>query len=144
MRKSSIVLQLSEMNNEKGIFFRCLKSRPLMRDGGLHFHVMLCGRGLRATHIHRPITTFLTAKLQLYFIYAAYFRIFFCFVIYDSFLSILLHSQTLQSTVPLRRLCGSEDSMATAMGGRRVRGAASSQDDGRRRSRCLPLTMANR
>lgn len=42
-----------------------------MRDGGLHFRVMLCGRGLRTAHIHRPITTFLTAKLQLYFIYAA-------------------------------------------------------------------------
>ena len=50
-----------------------------MRDGGLHFRVMLCGRGLRTTHTHRPITTFLTAKLQLYFIYAAYYRKFFLF-----------------------------------------------------------------
>lgn len=131
MRKSSIVLQLSGMNKEKGIFFRCLKSCPLMRDGGLHFRVMLCGRGLRATHLHRPITTFLTAKLQLYFIYAAYFRNFFFFVIFCSSLSTPLHSQTPQSTGPLHRLCGSADSMATAMGGTLSQGAASSRGDGR-------------
>ena len=48
-----------------------------MRDRGLHFCVMLCGRGLRTTHIHRPITTFLTAKLQIILICAAaYCRIF--------------------------------------------------------------------
>ncbi len=31
---------------------------PGMREGGLRSKsVMLCGRGLRATHIHRPLTT---------------------------------------------------------------------------------------
>ena len=45
-----------------------------MREGGLHFRVMLCGRGLRTTHIHRPFTAFPAAKIQLIFIYAAYFR----------------------------------------------------------------------
>ena len=40
---------------------------PLMRGGGLHFHVMLCGRGLRTTHIHRPLTTyFLGVKISLF------------------------------------------------------------------------------
>ena len=39
---------------------------PLMRGGGLHFHVTLCGRGLRTTHIHRPLTTyFLGAKISI-------------------------------------------------------------------------------
>ena len=37
-----------------------------MREGGLRQSVMLCGRGLRATHMHRPITTyFLGAKLGI-------------------------------------------------------------------------------
>ena len=66
------------------------------------------------------------------------------FVIYDSFLSIRVRSQTPQSKVPLRRLCDFEDSMATAMGGRRARGEASLRDDGRRLSRYRQPTMANR
>ena len=40
----------------------CLNSRPLMREGGLHFRVMLCGRGLRTPHTHRPFTTFLVQR----------------------------------------------------------------------------------
>ena len=41
-------------------------SCPNSMVGGLHFHVMLCGRGLGATHIHRPITTYvLGAKVQI-------------------------------------------------------------------------------
>ena len=40
---------------------------PLMRRGGLHFRVMLCWRGLRTAHIHRPLTTyFLSAKISLF------------------------------------------------------------------------------
>ena len=40
---------------------------PLMRGGGLHFRVMLCWRGLRTAHIHRPLTTyFLGAKISLF------------------------------------------------------------------------------
>ena len=40
---------------------------PLMRGGGLHFHVMLCWRGLRTAHIHRPLTTyFLGAKIGIF------------------------------------------------------------------------------
>lgn len=40
---------------------------PLMRGGGLRFRVMLCGRGLRTTHIHRPLTTyFLGAKISIF------------------------------------------------------------------------------
>ena len=39
---------------------------PLMRGGGLHYRVMLCGRGLRTTHTHRPLTTyFLGAKIRI-------------------------------------------------------------------------------
>ena len=29
-----------------------------MREGGLRQSVMLCGRGLRTAHTHRPITTY--------------------------------------------------------------------------------------
>ena len=35
-----------------------LNSCPFMRVGGLRRYVMLCGRGLRTTHMHRPITTY--------------------------------------------------------------------------------------
>ena len=53
---------------------------PLMRGGGLHFHVTLCGRGLRTTHIHRPLTTyFLGAKISIFPLSSKYF---------DSFLQI--------------------------------------------------------
>lgn len=39
-----------------------------MREGGLCQSVMLCGRGLRTAHMHRPITTyFLAAKIVLIF-----------------------------------------------------------------------------
>lgn len=68
---------------KKASFCRCLSFCPLMREGGLHFRVMLCGRGLRTTHIHRPITTFLAAKIQLFYICAAVLENF--FFIYDSF-----------------------------------------------------------
>ena len=75
-----------------------------MRDGGLHFCVMLCGRGLRTTHIHRPITTFLTAKIQLYFIYAAYYRFFFLFryllfflIQFNAFTNASIHGATSSS-----------------------------------------------
>ena len=38
-----------------------------MREGGLHQSVMLCGRGLRTTHMHRPITTYFPgAKLGVF------------------------------------------------------------------------------
>ncbi len=38
---------------------------PRMREGGLRsLSVMLCGRGLRTTHIHRPHTTYF--QLQKY------------------------------------------------------------------------------
>lgn len=37
-----------------------------MRVGGLRFCVMLCGRGLRTSHMHRPITTYLDAKIQFF------------------------------------------------------------------------------
>lgn len=30
---------------------------PLEREGGLRINVTLCLRGLRTTHIHRPVTT---------------------------------------------------------------------------------------
>ena len=41
---------------------------PLMRGGGLHLRVMRCGRGLRTTHTHRPLTTyFLGAKIVFFF-----------------------------------------------------------------------------
>ena len=51
---------------KKGIRKGCLFSCPLMRGGGLHFHVMLCWRGLRTTHTHRPLTTyFLVAKVGI-------------------------------------------------------------------------------
>ena len=47
---------------------------PLMRGGGLHYRVMLCGRGLRTTHIHRPLTTcFLGAKIGIFLLSSKYF-----------------------------------------------------------------------
>ena len=47
---------------------------PLMRGGGLHFRVMLCWRGLRTTHTHRPLTTyFLSAKIDISPVTAKYF-----------------------------------------------------------------------
>lgn len=44
-----------------------------MRVGGLCFCVMLCGRGLRTSHIHRPITTFLFAKIQFFTLMLLFF-----------------------------------------------------------------------
>ena len=53
---------------------------PSMREGGLRRNVMLCGRGLRTTHMHRPITTyFLGAKLRSISISSKYFGTFFIF-----------------------------------------------------------------
>ena len=49
-----------------------------MREGGLRYSVMLCGRGLRTTHMHRPITTyFLGAKIRSIFESSKYFGTFF-------------------------------------------------------------------
>ena len=31
-----------------------------MREGGLRRNVMLCGRGLRTSHMHRPFTTYIS------------------------------------------------------------------------------------
>lgn len=44
-----------------------------MRVGGLRFCVMLCGRGLRTSHMHRPITTYLDAKIQLFSLQQLFF-----------------------------------------------------------------------
>ena len=53
----------------------CLIFLPLMRGGGLRLHVMLCWRGLRTTHIHRPLTTyFLGAKIDVFFVTSKLFR----------------------------------------------------------------------
>lgn len=53
---------------------------PSMREGGLRRSVMLCGRGLRTTHMHRPITTyFLGAKIRSISISSKYFGTFFIF-----------------------------------------------------------------
>ena len=54
---------------------------PLMRGGGLRFRVMLCGRGLRTTHIHRPLTTyFLGAKISSFSEYSKLFSNFLSFI----------------------------------------------------------------
>ena len=51
---------------------------PQQRGGGLHFHVMLCGRGLGTTHIHRPLTTYvLGAKLRTIIEIHKHFGLFF-------------------------------------------------------------------
>ena len=39
---------------------------PLERDGGLRMHMMLCGRGLRTSHKHRPITTYPLQRYKLF------------------------------------------------------------------------------
>ena len=54
-----------QKNTKKGILADALVL-PQQRGGGLHFHVMLCWRGLRTTHTHRPLTTyFLVAKVGI-------------------------------------------------------------------------------
>ena len=53
-----------QKNTKQGILADALVL-PQQRGGGLHFHVMLCGRGLGTTHIHRPLTAYvLAAKLR--------------------------------------------------------------------------------
>ncbi len=57
----------SEWQQKKASLIGCLFYLPQMRGGGLHSHVMLCWRGLRTTHIHRPLTTyFLGAKVRTF------------------------------------------------------------------------------
>ena len=56
-----------QKNTKKGILADALVL-PQLRGGGLHFHVMLCGRGLGTTHIHRPLMAYvLGAKVQTFF-----------------------------------------------------------------------------
>jgi len=56
IKKGHISL-ICQKNTKKGILADALVL-PQQRGGGLHFHVMLCGRGLGTTHIHRPLTAY--------------------------------------------------------------------------------------
>ncbi len=75
---------LCQKYTKKGILADALVL-PQQHGGGLHFHVMLCERGLGTTHIHRPLTTYvLGAKIRtiietckhfgLFLIYAVIWR----------------------------------------------------------------------
>ena len=68
----------------KGILLDAL-FLPQQRGGGLHFHVMLCGRGLSTTHTHRPLTAYvLGAKIRTFFESAMTLPVFFRFSIHFS------------------------------------------------------------
>ena len=67
----------SEINTKKASSKDAL-ILPQQRGGGLHFHVMLCGRGLGTTHTHRPLTTYvLGAKIRTIIDICKHFGLFF-------------------------------------------------------------------